>query len=105
MHGGECTGRWWIEQLDDEAPQEVSDIARQALTRSTVSTTELEGWKETIDGSKSGEREIPAHKLEGYAYMEAVRGDVRAELQAAGHHDQFSRIVEVHYESECDKIS
>lgn len=101
VQGGECSARWWLEPLADEVPDGASSVASEALTESVVSPSELEEWKTTILESKSGDREIPDHRLESYAYVEAVRADVRSELEAAGYPDAPTRLIEVYSDSEC----
>ncbi|KRF04302.1 hypothetical protein ASH00_14450 [Arthrobacter sp. Soil782] len=91
--------------MSDEVPVEASDVADQALSNSVVSTSELEEWKEILHESKSGDGQIPAHKLEGDAYVEAVRADVRAELEAAGYPDAPTRVIEVYSDSDCSRSS
>uniref|UniRef100_UPI001CA5738C hypothetical protein n=1 Tax=Arthrobacter sp. B1805 TaxID=2058892 RepID=UPI001CA5738C len=65
---------------------------------SSVSTAELVEWKKIVSDSESesSDRQIPIHKLEGYAYVEAVRADVRSDLQAAGYPDAPTRFIEVY---------
>lgn len=76
-------------------------MASHALTNSVVSPAELEEWKATILESQSGDKEIPNHRLESYAYVEAVRADVRSELDAAGYPDAPTRLIEVYSDSDC----
>ena len=102
VQGGECSARWWLEPLVDDVPDEASSIASQALADSKVSPSELEDWKDTIVESQSGDQQIPEHRLESYAYVEAVRADVRSELEAAGFPDAPTRVIEVYSDSNCD---
>ncbi|MBD7993980.1 hypothetical protein H9639_01535 [Arthrobacter sp. Sa2CUA1] len=101
VQGRECSARWWLEPLADEVPDEASSVASHALTNSVVSPAELEEWKATILESQSGDKEIPNHRLESYAYVEAVRADVRSELDAAGYPDAPTRLIEVYSDSDC----
>lgn len=102
VQGGECSARWWLEPLVDDVPEKASSVATQALADSEVSPTELEDWKVTILESQSGDQKIPDYRLESYAYVEAVRADVRSELEAAGFPDAPTRIIEVYSDSNCD---
>ncbi len=43
VQGGECTARWWLEPLEDEVPDEASEIARQALSSLGLSCGS--GWR------------------------------------------------------------
>ncbi|MHA7264668.1 hypothetical protein ACX80W_15875 [Arthrobacter sp. TMN-37] len=101
VEGGECSARWWLEPVVDEVPDDAFAVADQALTEASVSSSELEEWKEIVRESQSGDRRIPEHRLEEYAYVEAVRADVRSELAAAGYSDVPTRLIEVHSDSNC----
>lgn len=101
VQGGQCSARWWLEPLVDDVPEEASSVASRALADSKVSLSELDDWKNTIAKAQSGDKEIPEHRLESYAYVEAVRADVRSELEAAGFPDAPTRVIEVHSDSKC----
>lgn len=103
VQGGACSARWWLEPLADEVPEDASDVAREALFSSTVSASELGEWKEILLESQSGDRQSPVHTLDGYAYVEAVRADVRSELQDAGYPDASGRVIEVYSDSDCSR--
>ena len=106
VQSGQCDARWWLEPLVDEVPKEASNIALQSLQESDVSSAELQEWKKILSESDSSEdRQIPAYRLEGYAYVEAVRADVRAGLAAAGYPDTPTRLIEVYSDSDCSPTS
>lgn len=101
VQSGQCNARWWL-----EVPEEASDVALHSLKESDVSSAELQEWKEALSESDSSEdRPIPAYRLEGYAYVEAVRADVRAGLAAAGYPDSPTRLIEVYSDSDCSPTS
>lgn len=90
--------------MEGGVPQDASDVAYEALRSSSVSAGELQEWERILIESGSG-RPAPGYKVEGYAYAEAVRADVRSALQAAGYPDHPTRVIEVYSESRCSKSS
>ena len=101
VHGAECTAKWWLEPMVDDVPRAASDEATRALTGAKVEASELEDWKRTILESQSGDREITESRLEGFAYVEAVRADVRSSLAKAGFPDAPTRLIEVYSDVDC----
>ena len=85
----------------DDVPRAASDEAIMALRSAKVDGTELEDWKNTIVESQSGDREISESRLEGFAYGEAVRAEVRSRLADAGFPDSPTRLIEVHLNVKC----
>lgn len=101
VRGAECTAQWWLEPMVDDVPSAASDEASRALTSAKVEASELEDWKRTIIESQSGDREITESRLEGFAYVEAVRAEVRSGLAEAGFPDAPTRIIEVYSDVKC----
>jgi hypothetical protein len=101
VKGAECTAQWWLEPMVDDVPRAASDEARRALTSAEVEAPELEDWKRTITESQSGDREITESRLEGLAYVEAVRAEVRSGLAEAGFPDAPTRLIEVYSDVKC----
>lgn len=96
VQGGECT-----EPQEDDVPAAASDAAAEALAAATVDASELAAWMTTILESRSTDQEIAETSLEGYAYIEAVRAEVRAGLSKAGFPDAPTRIIEAFSNVEC----
>ncbi|GAA4836350.1 hypothetical protein [Garicola koreensis] len=101
VDGGECTAQWWLEPLVQDVSGEASAAAERALRESTVSATDIAEWEETLLNAQSRHQEIPAKKLEGYAYIETVREKVRSGLDEAGFPDAPTRIIETYADLEC----
>lgn len=101
VHGAECTAQWWLEPLVEDVPSAASDAASRALTSAEVEASELEDWKRTITESQSGDRELTESRLEGFAYVEAVRAEVRSGLPEAGFPDAPTRLIEVYSDVKC----
>jgi hypothetical protein len=101
VQGAECTAKWWLDPLVNDVPAAASVEAARALTGAKVEASELEAWKRTIVESKSGDREITESRLEGFAYVEAVRADVRLRLAEAGFPDAPTRFIEVYSDVDC----
>lgn len=98
--GGQCTAQWWLDPLVEDVPGEAATAAQQALNEATVSTTEVEKWKDTLLTSGSGEPP-PANELEGQAYIEVIRAEVRSGLAEAGYPDAPTRVIETRSDLEC----
>lgn len=101
VDGGECTAEWWLEPLAQDVPDEASDAAERALSEATVSATDIMDWEETLLNAQSGDQKIPPNELEGHAYMEAVREDVRSGLDKAGFPDAPARLIETYADLDC----
>lgn len=96
------TAKGWLEPLIDDVPRAASDEASRALTSAKVDASELHDWKRTIQESQSGDREISESRLEGFAYVEAVRAGVRSGLAEAGFPDAPTRLIEVYSDMKCN---
>lgn len=99
--GSQCTARWWLDPLVEDVSPEASRAAREALEEASVSTADIAGWKDTLIDSRSGDEELAEDELEGYAYIEAVRSDVRDGLKQAGYPDAPTRAIEVRSALDC----
>lgn len=98
--GGECTAKWWLGPLVDSVPEDAARVARESLASAEVTADDLNDWKTTILDSQSSDRKIPEAKLEGYAYVEGVRSDVRAGLAESGYPDS-PRLIEARADVDC----
>lgn len=101
VQGAECTAQWWLEPMLDDVPKAAAEEASRALTSAKVETSELEDWKRTITESQSGNREMTASRLEGFAHVEAVRAEVRSSLAEAGFPDAPTRLIEIYSDLKC----
>ena len=97
----ECSASWWLEDAQDNVPEEAHAVARAALEDAKVSEEDLRRWEQLLRDSESEESRIPDDRLEGHAYVEAVRSAVRDELERAGYPDQ-DRLIEVTSQLNCD---
>ena len=103
VQGAECTAQWWLEPLVEKVPDDASDVARRALAEAEVSSSDIEEWTEILLDSQSGDRPIPEHRLEGLAYVEVVRANIRSKLAEAGFPDAPTRIIEVYSDVNCNQ--
>ena len=99
--GSHCTAEWRLDPLVEDVPPEASSAASRALEEATVSSAEIEVWKEVSLDSQSGDQNLPPSELEGYAYIEQVRLEVREGLEEAGYPDAPTRVIEVRAGLEC----
>lgn len=99
--GGECEVSWWLSPLADGVPNEAWRIAEERLADAEVSQSRWDEWR-TILESDSDTTWTSEGLLQGHAYREAVRADVRAALEAAGYPDT-NRIIEVYSDISCSE--
>ncbi|MCT1366132.1 MULTISPECIES: hypothetical protein [Microbacterium] len=99
--GGTCEIGWWLAPAVENPPAEAERIAADALQEATVSDRQWDDWYRLLDDDPDLDT-VPAIRLRGSAYLEAVREDVRTALEEAGYPDD-QRVVEVHANLSCAK--
>ncbi len=99
MPGGTCEISWWLAPAVDDPPAEAKPIALEALAEATVSEAQWSSWYQLLNDDPDLDY-IPEVRLQGSAYLEAVREDVRVALEAAGYPD-IERVIEVYSNLSC----
>lgn len=98
---GECDISWWLAPLVEDVSAEAEKIAAVALADAEVDAGEWQEWHTLLDGDPDNDT-ANSVRLHGAAYLEVVRADVRAALEAAGYPDA-DRIIEVYSELNCEE--
>ncbi|EXJ52846.1 hypothetical protein AS96_02435 [Microbacterium sp. MRS-1] len=99
--GGECELSWWLSPLADDVPDDAWRIAEERLAVAEVSQSRWDQWR-TILESDPDINWTSEGLLQGHAYLEAVRADVRAALEEAGYPDT-NRVIEVYSDIACSE--
>ncbi|MDR6867414.1 hypothetical protein J2Y69_002017 [Microbacterium resistens] len=99
--GGECELSWWLTPLSDDVPDDAWQIAEQRLADAEVSQSHWDEWRTILDSDPDIDWTSEG-RLQGRAYLEAVRADVRAALEAAGYPDT-RRVIEVYSDIACSE--
>lgn len=97
--GGECALSWWLEPLADDTPASALRIAEEHLAEADVTQRQWDQWRTTLESDPDAD--WPSEGLlQGRAYIEVVRAEVRAALEAAGYPDT-DRVIEVYADVTC----
>lgn len=90
---------WWLGPLADGTPDDARSVAEDALAGARVTDAELAEWRTILAGDPDVTWRSET-KLEGSAYREVVRADVREALDEAGYPDT-NRVIEVYSDLHC----
>ncbi|MDQ1204608.1 hypothetical protein QE377_000967 [Microbacterium sp. SORGH_AS 862] len=98
---GVCDVSWWLSPLADGVPNDAWRIAEERLAAAEVSQSRWDEWR-TILESDPDIGWTSEGLLQGHAYREAVRAEVRAALEEAGYPDT-NRVIEVYSDISCSE--
>lgn len=98
---GVCEVSWWLSPLADDVPDDAWRIAAERLADAEVSQSRWDEWR-TILESDPDINWTSEGLLQGHAYLEAVRAEVRASLEEAGYPDT-NRVIEVYSDISCSE--
>lgn len=90
---------WWLGPLADGVPDDAHRVAEKALAGARVTDVEVAEWRAILADDPDVTWRSEA-KLEGSAYREVVRADVRDALDEAGYPDA-NRVIEVYSDLRC----
>lgn len=99
--GGECEVSWWLSPLADDVPDDARRIAEERLADAEVNQSRWDEWRTTLE-SDPDINWTSEGLLQGHAYREAVRAEVRAALEEAGYPDT-NRVIEVYSDIACSE--
>jgi hypothetical protein len=96
---GRCEIAWWLTPVGGDVPAEAQSVAAGALDAAVVDD---DTWRELYSelGSDPDLDGVSAVRLQGSAYLEVVRTQVRTALDTAGYPDT-ERVIEVYADLAC----
>ncbi len=99
MPAGRCEIAWWLTPVGRDVPEEAQSVAADALDAATVDDAALQEWYALLESDPDLDG-VSSVRLQGSAYLEVVRAQVRTALDTAGYPDT-ERVIEVSSDLSC----